>query len=433
MSTANIEGPCASCPQKHCCSAYNQLKQDLFSKASFIRPSALDSVDIALDEFVVTYMGALDKLVCDGRLKPDWKDFCLAAAFDLAVTAIYTTNLITEDASFVQKAFRSGQDTAYFPYTWMCPKRVSEGMDREKCNLPDAVRRGPKCYPNTDLLAKPGGRMIGDVGIKVLKSIFRMLLKRNGHKSVMRDGGGFRGEFDLTIIDETFLIFIEVNAKPLVCYRLRLELFEPAGEELFEWQSVAMEAVKKLSLFMGATREEIPLSRPSSTDLDIWPIPDLTNYVANPENLARSIENWSRHIFGNRKWEGEDPQTRWVRFGCGNFSVVEDQARVEKRVANTKELPGLDRTDDIKKGAAQLLKFARLKFECPEDRIACILAGNTWAETHDEHYVEPMLRLKIRRGDVQDSGEEWIFDAVLGLTRNEFNREELREYFSLDI
>jgi len=275
--------------------------------------------------------------------------------------------------------------------------------------------------------------MIGDVGIKVLKSIFRMLLRRNGHHSIMRDGGGFRGEFDLTVTDEDFLIFIEVKAKPLVCYPLKLELTESCDEDHFEWHDVAMRTVKKMSLFMGATGEEIPLTRPSAADFDVWPIGDLTRYVAVPENLEKAIDNWSRHIFGYRKWEGEDPQTRWLRFGCGNFSVVENGARVEKRVANTKELPGLDRTDDIKKGAAQLLKFARFKFECPEDKIACILAGNTWAETHDEHYVEPMLRLKIRRGDVPDSREEWIFDAVLGLTRNEFNREELRKYFSLEV
>ena len=48
-----------------------------------------------------------------------------------------------------------------------------------------------------------------------------------------------------------------------------------------------------------------------------------------------------------RLWKNEPSRLRWLRFGCGNFLAVEDDVLVETRVANTKELPGLDGTDGI--------------------------------------------------------------------------------------
>jgi hypothetical protein len=143
-------------------------------------------------------------------------------------------------------------------------------------------------------------------------------------------------------------------------------------------------------------------------------------------------ENWSRHLRGYRQWEGEDRKTRWHRFGCGNFSVSAGASRIEKRVANTKELPGLDRTDDIKKGAAQLLKFSRFKFDCKAGNLRAVLIGNTYAETHADDYIDPLLRLHITRADDGASRAEWIFDAVIGLTINRFNAEDLADLFAFE-
>jgi hypothetical protein len=99
--------------------------------------------------------------------------------------------------------------------------------------------------------------------------------------------------------------------------------------------------------------------------------------------------------------------------------------------ANTKELPGLDRTDDIKKGAAQLIKFSRFKFDCMKHAIRCVLMGNTHSETHAENYLEPLVNLKIIRDRDPLRREEWIFDAVVGLTKNDINNPDLNAFFDL--
>lgn len=58
----------------------------------------------------------------------------------------------------------------------------------------------------------------------------------------MRDGGGARGEFDLTIGTETTLMFIEVKAKPMLALPLMAEVDSPRGRAAstpgrrFRWQ-----------------------------------------------------------------------------------------------------------------------------------------------------------------------------------------------------
>jgi hypothetical protein len=426
-----LEGPCTACQWKGGCTAYQSLKSELFGKAGYKKPIPLDAVDLALDSFMKQFIASVRALKAHGSKQFKWESYCLSAAYDLAATAIYSNALIGKDLEFTQKAIRSSSDVAFFPYTWMCPLRVSQGKPPSECYLPSAKKVDDRYYPIPDMIAKPGGRMIGDVGIKVLKSIFRQILAEEKPHAKMRDGGGVRGEFDLTIVDDENLIFVEVKAKPLVSYPLKVVLASMQSSSSLAWIDVPRSEIKDLSVFLGATNFEIPVDIPSLADSETWPLLNFTAFISDPEKCEKVIENWSKHLAGYRQWDNEDGTTRWIRFGCGNFSAIENGKRIELRVANTKELPGLDRTDDIKKGAAQMLKFARFKFDCPQGAVSCVLAGNTWAETHSEHYIEPLVSLKIRRGDVEASGEEWIFDAIVGLTRNWFNRPELSGYFTL--
>lgn len=159
----------------------------------------------------------------------------------------------------------------------------------------------------------------------------------------------------------------------------------------------------------------------------------MASLVGDLDTCDVIIRNWSQHADAYTQWTGEPSRLRWHRFGCGNFSVVEASGgRVEKRVANTKELPGLDRTDDIKKGAAQVLKYSRLKFYCKRDSLRAVLLGNTHAMTHHNDYVEPLIHLKVLDSTGDPNRTEWIFDAMIGLTMNHFNKDDLRAVFAFD-
>ncbi|MBE9013915.1 hypothetical protein IQ250_27375, partial [Pseudanabaenaceae cyanobacterium LEGE 13415] len=193
------QGPCTDCSHKAECPAYEALAQNLFSGRAYVTPNLPDEVDVALDSLCAKFIAMIKVGETEGRLSISDRGIHLAALFDLAVTAIYTNNLLINLKEFRQPALFYGPDTAYFPYTWMNPGALADGLPLSECYLPNYRREKNRDFPVAKMLAKPGGRFIGDVGIKVLKSLFRLILKSSKPYARMRDGGGERGEFDLTI------------------------------------------------------------------------------------------------------------------------------------------------------------------------------------------------------------------------------------------
>jgi len=427
-------GPCANCEYQTTCTAYIELDQFLFGRRDFQRSVQLDTMDEALDAVVQAFSASLRVLRSRGDLPDELIGPSFSALFDLCVTGIYTNGLLSTADQFSQPALKCEQNVV-FPYTWMCPLCVARGLARSACYLPGSSRRTDRGitrdYPNVDLIAKPGGRAIGDQGIKSLKSILRYVIGKTDPTARLRDGGGARGEFDLTIATDTALIFVEVKAKPLIAYPLVATLVDASSSSNeHAWITPRLSEVTNLALLLGAHNQRLSLAAPVLEDLATWPMLHLAAAVAAPDEVAKIVSNWKAQADAYAIWENEPDVTRWHRFGCGNFSVLEDGVRVEKRVANTKELPGLDRTDDIKKGAAQVLKYSRLKFACKRSSLASVLMGNTHAITHHDDYVAPLLRLKVISADDDSIASEWIFDAVIGLTKDYVNKPSLSEVFN---
>ena len=193
-----------------------------------------------------------------------------------------------------------------------------------------------------------------------------------------------------------------------------------------------MADVERLYLFLGAINDKVALTKPTPGETSIWPLNDLAEVARQPGNVENVYRNWKEQCEAYFA-PGEPNHLRWHRFGCGNFACVEPTGlRVEKRVANTKELPGLDRTDDIKKGAAQVLKYSRLKFDCRRRALRAVLLGNTHALSHHDDYVAPIINLKVLANGADPARAEWIFDAMIGLTKNAFNDPGLAEVFSFE-
>jgi len=414
------------------------LREHLFSHAKFRRTPIATPLDAALDETVSQYVASLRTLDSQGLISAGTLGTALSALVDLCITGVYTNGLVDNSAEFLQRGVRCGTETVVFPYTWMCPLCVAAGRPKSECYLPSARREskaaGARDYPQVEWLAKPGGRAIGDQGIQVVKALLRATLAASNSGARLRDGGGARGEFDLTVATDDLLAFIEVKAKPLIAYPLVIKtaaaLSEPTTRH--DWTDVSMSKVEELSLFLGATQTSLALSVPSKKTISTWPLTDLARAVSNPATVANIVANWAQHAEAYTQWNNEPDRLRWHRFGCGNYRCTEDGIRVEKRVANTKELPGLDRTDDIKKGAAQVLKYSRLKFQCKRHALRAVLLGNTHALTHHDDYVSPLLHLKVIEASGQADQAEWIFDAMIGLTQNHFNATDLEAVFAFE-
>lgn len=426
--------PCHDCEFRPECRAYEVLGKLIYLKPGFAKPEATVQslapekarrVLVLLDECVETWLAT----VAQGDLDDDLRSLSLPALFDVLMSGLYAAMLYDHRSDrLLREAFvhESAEGAwAYYPYIWMCPGCVTEGVAPRDAYLPGAVLKSDsRMYAVKERLARPEGRMIGDFGALCIRAIVTALVQEDAHFAA---GGGHRGEFDLIISTDSLLVLGETKASPLVSFPIAARL--PSGVRSHEWVDPRPVATEWAFFVGAADRGEryMQIDKPSGSD---WPLRSLRRIVSEPEAVAAILRAWKRHFDGYRLFNSEDPATRWHRFGCGNIETGRrgpGEAR-QLRVDNTKILPGIDRTDDIKKGIAQVMLFGRLKRGCRIGAVKTVLFGNLYAETHHEHYVKPVATLQLLW-----PGHEpvWLFDGIVALSRNILNAPELEELLRL--
>lgn len=432
IDVAGPPTPCKGCEFLPECHTYPVLEQLIYSRNGFLNPPPDDAQMQLLVASARAWIATVDASDLTDDLK---RHAALPALFDLMMSGLYAQTLFNAGTRELRrKGFvHAGMEAwAYHPYIWMCPACVAEGHPPRDCYLPDPEikqdRRGSgplKAYERAILLSRPGGRLIGDYGYLGIRAILAALLPDDTH---ITTGGGHRGEFDLVLSADEQLILGEVKASPLVAFPLAAKMPVEAVEH-HGWVE-AMPLAISWALFIGAAAEGsryLALPAPAGA---AWPLDALVEIARDADKVAPIVTAWHRHLVGYRLFNLEDPATRWHRFGCGNIANpgAAPGEPVELRVGNTKNLPGIDRTDDIKKGAAQVMLFARLKPGCRKEAVKTVLFGNLFAETHHEHYVRPIASLRL-----EWPGERpvWLFDGIVALSRNILNDSSLDVFFGL--
>jgi hypothetical protein len=131
------------------------------------------------------------------------------------------------------------------------------------------------------------------------------------------------------------------------------------------------------------------------------------------------------------RWK-ENEHLRWFTCGCG--SGVDD----------SKNAPGLDRTDDIKKGVYQMLKVAeKYSRGCKEKRIRVALVSNMHPVMHYDEYLKGFEdALWTRETDIQGRTGQTVsvdsdkllpfYDMLFTLTQSWFRDERLQQAFSVE-
>jgi hypothetical protein len=425
--------PCRECEFLEECAAYEALDVLVYSKPGFTKPEMTAKflgkekareVLSLLGQCVDTWI----KTVRDANLPAELRQVSLPALFDVLISGLYAAVLYDEEARQLRKPgfTHIGADGGwrFFPYVWMCPGCIAEGVSPVDAYLPGATLKDGKMYAVKDRLSRPDGRMIGDFGALCIRSIVSAITQDD--EAHFAAGGGHRGEFDLIISTDSLLVLGETKASPLVAFPIASKLKE--GENHHEWTGA--EEASEWAFFLGAAEEGkrfLPIGPPAGSD---WPLTDLRELLRDPENVELILQVWERHLRGYRLFNAEGPETRWHRFGCGNIETGRRGPGTVRqlRVDNTKILPGIDRTDDIKKGIAQVMLFSRLKHGCRARAVMTVLFGNLYAETHHEHYVKPLASLELLWPDAEPV---WLFDGIIALSRNILNSGELEQLFDL--
>ena len=426
--------PCFDCRYQPDCGAYEALSDLIYTKPGYSRPemTAKFLPGDKARELLALLVDCVDAWVTTveaSDLSDGLRRLSLPALFDLLMSGLYAAMLYDDDADQLKReAFVHVGDErwAYFPYVWMCPACIAAGAPPRDAYLPGGLLKSDRrIYPAKELLARPEGRMIGDLGALCIRAIIGRIVKEDAHYAT---GGGHRGEFDLIIATESQLILGETKASPLVAFPVASQLPDDFGDH-HSWVNPS-QAATRWALFVGAAPEGkrfLPISSPSGGS---WPLTEVLELARDAQAVETVLEAWQRHLDGYRRFNVEDPATRWHRFGCGNIETGERSAgkASQLRVDNTKILPGIDRTDDIKKGITQVMLFGRLKRGCRVRAIKTVLFGNLYAETHHEHYVKPLASLELLW---PGHDPVWLFDGIVALSRNILNDRSLAEFFGV--
>lgn len=348
--------------------------------------------------------------------------FALGAVFDLSVSLLYA-----EQATHTRWLYCPNEPAmSFYTYVKSCPRCGQIGGETE--------------IPHH----KPPSDRIGRYTSYCLAAIIAEMCRRTKSGWRVRLVPQRDSEVDAILTDGSHLVLCEIKASPLTAFPLSTVYEEPLTEDASEAlrlvsthraTDVPEWARRELGLFLFASNQRIPVRARQSGSSGYTFLESLLHRKRAKlvEEIHTVVEVWKSMMHGYAsRWE-QYPNLRWFTFGCGGG------------VDDSKNAPGLDRTDDIKKGLYQSLKLSEsYRMKCARRMIRIALLSNIHPAVHYEDYLqgfegavwtyESKLQsdhlssewMKVRQEDLSP-----FYDAILTLTKSWFRAKELEQAFGL--
>lgn len=377
-----------------------------------------------IDQFLITY-GELSN--SEATTPPP--TIALPALFDFLVSAEYAR--MVADAGWT---YCSGQGTQegpklYFPYLKACPR----------CSVKRNLR-------SSAISNKPGSDYIGEISGKITAAIFSRILNVTVPDAKIARSTERQGDVDLVICSGDLIVLGEIKSSPLAVYPLEVSL--PSTLTVMVEGNVipladhspatSLISSSNIAMYLPQIDLSIPLGPKSD---DSWPYPKLQMFVESQDNVKKLIEGWKvlYDTYANRgRNNGSINPHRWITCGCGGS------------VDDSKNAPGVDRTDDIKKGTYQVLKYGTyFKEKCPKTAIRAVLASNFYplhtleryfsemedvVWTKDKYSIEPSSLGISNNVKIYDKDFVFnLYDAVICLTNSEFADGDIKRMFDMGV
>ena len=349
-----------------------------------------------------------------------------AALFDLVCNAEYLRGRMA-NRNWIYCDRKGGEPPrAYYSFLKQCPKCC---QDRGLEPRISGAQHKPSSHHIGEITTTAMALFVTLLGEAAARPLEVGIVSKQNHDV---DMAAWRGDL---------LVLMETKASPLVSYPARVELSAPYtmsgsdGAEEIDQHALADidHADKRISLYLANADSDIPLGRP--TDAESWPYPPLRKFISAPEGLLKYLSAWGEVFLAYRvpKTERSPRQAAlgYLANGWGD------------EIDSNKTKAGLGRTDDIKKGTYQLLKFgAHYRAESPALPIRGALVSNLdplflfpeylgkligarWA---DESRFKPSGKLS---GILQIPERDLfhLYDGVLTFNRPVLNDPLLKECF----
>lgn len=374
------------------------------------------------NNIIETYIDSYLRLRGNGiNLNPNFAFSCL---FDLIVSAKYADRLVSDDGWTYCEGRDNESPCLYFPYMGTCPR----------CS----VRHNERYSVNSN---KPGSDPIGDISGDTTYQIIRYVMNHNSPSAKIGKSSNRQGDVDFVIYRDDVLALGETKSSPLVLYPLEIELnrrltqvHEGVSTDKQNHTAATRDIYNsEMSMYIPHRNERIKLGSYSNN----WPYESINSFVDKPANVQFLVNSWVElfRVYKDNPY-GDSDRRRWAMCGCGGG------------VDDSKNKPGMDRTDDIKKGTYQALKFGTyFKEESSSRDVRAFIATNLFPLRTFKRYIAKMTEViwtKEKYSEEIDS-EEFddlvsfregnlfnLYDAIVGFTKSVYMDEDIEEITSIE-
>ena len=287
---------------------------------------------------------------------------------------------------------------------------------------------------------KPTSHHIGEITTTATALILSLICKSAPRPLNIGVIGKQSHDVDAVGWSDDLLVLFEVKASPLVTYPLRTRLAAPYTEdaetgprEIAQHKLIDVDfQTRNLSLYLANLDVDIPLGSVSGST---WPYPELRRFIQDPQGFLTYFEAWAESLLGYSvpkvQRRGRNVLLGYLANGCGD------------EIDSNKTKAGLGRTDDIKKGTYQLLKFgAYYRDGSPTLSIRGTLLANLDPLFMYADYMEKLIdarwapahkfsQVPERPDHQQVPGRDlfYIYDAVLAFNKPVINDPLLANCF----
>lgn len=279
----------------------------------------------------------------DGPLKTAYEEgrlfgLVLAAGFDLICNAEYIHGRLV-NSKWIYCHREGSSPRAYYSFLKQCPRCcIDRGLETR---LSGAQH-------------KPTSHHIGEITTVATALVLQLVAAANSEPFEIATITKQNHDVDAIGFREDLLVLFEIKASPMVSYPVVASLSESLvkesdGEAVEYAQHSLVDLIlsdRELSLYVPHADWLIPLGARGE---ESWPYGALTDLFRSTENAAKYLSHWVELYEAYRvpktERSGRISTLSYLVNGWGD------------EIDSNKTKPGLGRTDDIKKGTYQLLKF----------------------------------------------------------------------------
>jgi hypothetical protein len=263
----------------------------------------------------------------------------LAALFDLACNVEYVHGRLVNSKWIYCHRVGSPRPTVYYSFLKQCPACcLDHGLEKRLAGAQHM----------------PSSHHIGEITTTAMTMLLKLVMRAGDNPPSLAAITKQSHDVDAVAFRDNLLLLLEIKASPMVTFPVGMDLPEPLftegteGRKEFRQHSLVDVPVDFERLFLFLPHRKVRFAWPRGKDAN-WPYDAAARRFSRTNHLLEYFSAWLElfraYSVPKTKRNEREAILSYLVNGWGD------------EIDSNKTKPGLGRTDDIKKGTYQLLKF----------------------------------------------------------------------------